>query len=173
MMYQGVGTEVNRLWWEALCLLEKESGSVPRLLWLSVARGFCFLHCLLWPPMFSFSLSKIKSFSDKVGAAAAPADIYSVSVESCWCGRQVQWADGFHDFIHDKSHSLGFPSGAVVKNLPANAGDARDVGLIPGSGRSPGGGHGNPLQYSCLERIPWTEEPGRLPSIGLQRIGHD
>ena len=39
----------------------------------------------------------------------------------------------------------------VVKKLPANAGDIRDVGLIPGSGRSPGGGHGNPLQYSCLE----------------------
>ena len=38
----------------------------------------------------------------------------------------------------------------VVKNLPANAGDTRDVGLIPGSGRSPGGGHGNPLQYFCL-----------------------
>ena len=41
----------------------------------------------------------------------------------------------------------GFP----VKNLPANAGDVRDMGLIPGLGRSPGGGHGNPLQYSCLK----------------------
>ena len=39
----------------------------------------------------------------------------------------------------------------VVKNTPANAGDVRDAGLIPGSGRSPGGGHGNLLQYSCLE----------------------
>ena len=39
----------------------------------------------------------------------------------------------------------------VVKNPPANAGDARDVGSIPGSGRSPGGGHGNLLQYSCLK----------------------
>ena len=39
----------------------------------------------------------------------------------------------------------------AVKNLPAEAGDARDAGLIPRSGRSPGGGHGNPLQYSCLE----------------------
>ena len=39
----------------------------------------------------------------------------------------------------------------VVKNPPANSGDTRDVGLIPGSGRSPGGGIGNPLQYSCLE----------------------
>ena len=39
----------------------------------------------------------------------------------------------------------------VVKNLPANAGDIREVGLIPGLGRSPGGGHGYPLQYSYLE----------------------
>ena len=39
----------------------------------------------------------------------------------------------------------------MVKNPPANAGDITDTGLIPGSGRSPGGGHGNPLQYSCQE----------------------
>ena len=39
----------------------------------------------------------------------------------------------------------------MIKNPPANAGDLRDVGLIPGSGRSPGIGNGNPLQYSCLE----------------------
>ena len=46
---------------------------------------------------------------------------------------------------------MGFPGGARVKNPPANAGDIRDVGLIPGLGRSPGGGHGNSLQYSSLE----------------------
>ena len=46
----------------------------------------------------------------------------------------------------------------VVKNPPANVGDIRDVGLIPGWGRSPGEGHGNPLQYPCLEN-PWTKEP--------------
>ena len=45
----------------------------------------------------------------------------------------------------------GFPGGAVVKNLPTNVGDARDVGLIPGSERSPGEGNGSPLQYSYLE----------------------
>ena len=39
----------------------------------------------------------------------------------------------------------------MLKNPPANAGDVRDVSSIPGLGRSPGGGHGNPLQYSCLE----------------------
>ena len=41
----------------------------------------------------------------------------------------------------------------MVKNSPANAGDIRDAGLIPGSGRSPGGRHGNSLQYSCLENL--------------------
>ena len=41
----------------------------------------------------------------------------------------------------------------VVKNLPANAGDLRDADSILGSGRSPGGGRGNPLQYSCLENL--------------------
>ena len=41
----------------------------------------------------------------------------------------------------------------VIKNLPANAGDIRDKGSIPGLGRSPGGGNGNPFQYSCLENL--------------------
>ena len=45
----------------------------------------------------------------------------------------------------------GFPSGTVVKNMAANAGDTGDTGSIPESGRSPGAGNGNPLQYSCLE----------------------
>ena len=46
---------------------------------------------------------------------------------------------------------MGFPAGAVVKNLPANAGDTRDMGSILGLGKSSGEGNGNPLQYSCLE----------------------
>ena len=118
----------------------------------------------------------------------------------------------------------------MVKNLPANAGDIRDAGSIPGLGSSPGEGNGNPLQYSCQEnpmdrgawwatvhgvaksltqlkrlsthsyaicffffklmlsnlekarathssilawRIPWTEYPGALRSMGSQRVGHD
>ena len=114
----------------------------------------------------------------------------------------------------------GFPGSSVVKNPLANAGTAEAVGSIPGSGRSPGGRHGNPLQYSCLEnpmdreawwaavhgvaksraqprdftftfyfhalekematyssilaqRVPGTEEPNGLPSMGLHRVGHD
>ena len=46
---------------------------------------------------------------------------------------------------------MGFPGGSVGKETAYNSGDARDIGLIPVFGRSPGGGHGNPLQYSCLE----------------------
>ena len=54
---------------------------------------------------------------------------------------------------------MGFPSGAVVKNPLANAGDA---GSIPGSGRSSGAGHGNPFAWE----IPWIEEAGGLQSMG-------
>ena len=60
----------------------------------------------------------------------------------------------------------------VIKDLSANAEDVRGVGSIPGMGRSPGGGHGNPVQYSCQEN-PSTEESSKLQSIGLQRVGHD
>ena len=54
----------------------------------------------------------------------------------------------------------------VVKNLPASAGDARDVGSIPGSGRSPGEGNGTPLQYSCLEN------PMDREAVGYRSWGH-
>jgi len=62
--------------------------------------------------------------------------------------------------------TLGFPGGSNHKESACNAGDP---GWIPGSERPPGEGHGSPLQYSCL-RIPWTEEPGGLQSVG-HRVG--
>ena len=62
-----------------------------------------------------------------------------------------------------------FPSDSVVKNPPASAGDAS---LIPGSGRHPGEGNGNPLQYSCLEKPMDRSLLGYSP-WGLQRVGHD
>ena len=86
-----------------------------------------------------------------------------------------------------KHLNLGiFPGGSDGKASAYNAGD---LGSIPGSGRSPGEGNGTPLQSSRLEdllekamaphsstlawKIPWMEEPGRLQSMGLQRVGHD
>ena len=66
----------------------------------------------------------------------------------------------------------GFPGGSVAKNPPANAGGKGDSGSIPGSGRSPGEGmatHSSILVW----KIPWTEEPDGLQSMGLQRVGHN
>ena len=67
----------------------------------------------------------------------------------------------------------GFPGGAAVKNPPANTGAVRDVGLIPGSGRSPSEGSGCPLQYSCVENS--MDRKAWLQSIGLQSrtVRHD
>ena len=63
----------------------------------------------------------------------------------------------------------GFPGVSVVKNLFDNG---EDAGSTSGSGRSPGVGNGNLLQYSCL-KTPWTEKAGGLQSMGSQRGGHN
>ena len=67
---------------------------------------------------------------------------------------------------------FGFQGGSKVKNPPANAGATGDTGLIPGSGRSPGGGNGNPLQYACLEN-PMNGGAWWTTSMGSQRVRHD
>ena len=64
---------------------------------------------------------------------------------------------------------IWLPRWLSSKESTCNAGD---VGLIPGLGKSPGGGNDNPLQYSCLEN-PWTEQPGRVQSMGSQRVEHN
>ena len=60
----------------------------------------------------------------------------------------------------------GFPGGSRLKNSPAPAGD---TGLIPGSGKPPGGGNGNSLQYFCLEKIPWTEGLAGATVLGVTK----
>ena len=67
---------------------------------------------------------------------------------------------------------VAFPGGSVSKEPACNAGDAGDTGLIPGSGRSPEGGHSNPLQYSCLEN-PMDRGAWRAIVIDSQRVRHD
>ena len=68
---------------------------------------------------------------------------------------------------YDKGASWASQVALVVKNLPANAGDARNKGLILGLGRFPGVGNGNLLQYSCLEN---SMDKGGLQSVGLQGV---
>ena len=55
--------------------------------------------------------------------------------------------------LKKENYFMDFPAGTRIKNTPANAGDVRDASSIPGSERSPGGGHGKPLQYSYLENL--------------------
>ena len=73
----------------------------------------------------------------------------------------------------NESRWKGFPGGSVVKNPSANEGDARDVGLIPGSGRSSGGRNGNPLQYSCLGKSHGQRSLVDDSPWGQKRVGHD
>ena len=68
---------------------------------------------------------------------------------------------------------MGLPGVLVVKNPPANAGDVRDMGSIPGLGRFLGQGHGNPLQYSCLENSMDRGAWQATQSTGWHRAGHD
>ena len=66
-------------------------------------------------------------------------------------GKMDLGESNFLTLLQNYSHQGVYQVTLVVKNLPAKAGDVRDAGSISGSGRSPGGGQGNPLQYSCLE----------------------
>ena len=65
---------------------------------------------------------------------------------------------------------MGFPGGSVGKETAYSAGDTRVMGSIPGLGRSPGGGHGRGNSSILAWRIPWTEEPGGLQSIGHKEL---
>ena len=78
-------------------------------------------------------------------------------------GKVGIWSVHFY-YNHEKPQHPGV---SPVKNLPANARDTGDTSSIPGSGRYPGVRNGNPLRYS------WTGEPGRLQSMGSQRVRRD
>ena len=85
-------------------------------------------------------------------------------------GRQLVYVVALYCRVElHRSIPLGFPGGSDGKESTCNA---RDPGSIPGLGRSPGEGNGNPLQYFCW-RIPWTEEPGGLKSMESQTVGHN
>ena len=75
-------------------------------------------------------------------------------------------------FNHEQTKNAGFPGGSVVKNLPVNAGDTGDKGLIPGLGRSPGEGNGNPLQYSC-QGNPMDRGAWQATLHGVAKVRHN
>ena len=77
-----------------------------------------------------------------------------------------------HTYIYTSWYMPASQVAPVVKNLPANAEDVRDAGSIPGSGRSPRGGYGNPLQSSCLES-PMDRGATGPQCVGSHGVGHD
>ena len=118
-------------------------------------RSFCLGHSY---PAGSFPSEGLCSLA----AQTPPQHVVSAPSPPCIpllpSQQQPSAQEKSREQINDRSwlHLSLPPEGAfqvvlMVENLPAGAGDVRDVGSIPGSGRSPGGGHGNPLQYSCLE----------------------
>ena len=136
------------------------------------------IDCFHSPDHFLFSsfwgwglLCWFQSWVDSLRVRETIPSFFSVGLRSQflslvrWKSKPV-WAEIFLgdynvdvvliQFVHQSS---SFPGGAVVKNLPASAGNLRDASLIPGSGRSPRGGNGNPLQYSCpgnpMDRGAW------------------
>ena len=102
---------------------------------------------------FPLQCMQVKSESEVVQSCLTPSDPmdYSLpgsSVHGIFQARVLEWVAIAFSEIQPQRIYLGFPGGSVVKNSPANAGD---MGWIHGSGRSPGEGNGNVLQYSCLE----------------------
>ena len=87
--------------------------------------------------LFSFYVHIIQFSSS---SSASPITLFRIF---SWSPPSVSWLE--------PGHLLSFLGALVVKNPPANTGNIRDMSLVPGSGRSPGRGHGNPLQDSCLE----------------------
>ena len=114
--------------------------------------------CIRWPKYwsFSFSISPSNEYSGLLSFRIDRFDLLAVQ--------------GTPKSLQHNSSKASIP-GASVKNPLTDAEDTRDTVLIPESGRSPGVGNGNPLQFAW--NIPWTEGPGELQSLGLWRVGHD
>ena len=114
-----------------------------------------------FPTFYYFCMGGRSAEVQSTQARHKPAGVFpgsSVPWESYWGSLSLS-------FLICKMRNNKLVSTSAVKNLSARAGD---IGLIPGLGRSPGGGNTNLLEYSCLGS-PWTEEPGGLQSMGSQR----
>ena len=144
-----------------------------------VYTGIIFLHQFIVLCRYSFFLYKLKVFEpsalSKISSTIFPRATAHFMSPCLSVSANSHNISNIFIIVRFVIMVQGFPSRVVVKNTPANAGDIRDVGSIPGSGRSPRGGNGNPLQYSCLENPMGkrTKEPGGLQSIESQRVRHN
>ena len=118
-------------------------------LWLSPVTAYLSVHPCLPCSYFLGPLLPHSFHLSWLSCSTEPSLSPEGNVEKCSFFR-----GGISNFLLNLNNTLDFRGvsqvALVVKNPPASAGDVEDMGLIPGSGRSPGGGHGNPLQHSCL-----------------------
>ena len=117
-------------------------------------------------------IQAIKSYNKELYLTLWSYTEFSLNTGSYWLCDLGQVPKLFNSHSFNNSWQSGFPDASAGKESTGHTGDTEDVGLMPGSGRSAGGGNGTPLQYSCL-KTPLTEEPGGLQPKGLQRVRHD
>ena len=119
-----------------------------------------WFHSLLWLRSGKVLGSETKCRTGKVGLGQNMKDFIC---HSAYLDFVLWWTRSQHRFFNKGAicSFLGFPGGSAVKESACSAGDVRDVGSIPGSGRCLGREHANPLQYYCLEnpmdRLCWTQ----------------
>ena len=110
-----------------------------------------------WRPLrrvkaqYGRNLGQVAAERRTVKDGTTPGTPISLSFNWCINRKSASTLTRFSLFALSFGLPWGFPGGASGKNVPANSGDVRDVGSVPGSGRSLGEEKGNPLQYSCLE----------------------
>ena len=133
-------------------------GRVVSISVLLLTVSSAFFLCVLWSPAFM-----VGTFSNILQPFVV-----------CPCLRRKVWKADYKYGVKlgRMCGLLAFPTGSADKESPCSARDTGDASSMPGLGKSPGGGNGNLLQYSSW-RITWTEDPGRLQSKGLPRVGHD
>ena len=102
----------------------------------------------------------------------SPGDLPDPEMESRSPAVQAPYQLSYKGSLSDIHCVTNYPGGSVSKESACNAGDRGDSGSTPGWRRSPGEGNGNPFQYFLPEKIPWTEEPGGLQSMGSHRVRH-
>ena len=152
--------------WAALSISNKKSSNAS----VHVSQRHVNINAYLFHSTHPFSVW-LGPFYWEVGSSFSP----QVWAGTCDHPERCRLTDSddtwFPMLSYRECEVIGFPSGSVVKNLSANAGDIRDVDSNPGWGRSSAVGKGIPLQSSCLE-TPWMEMPGGLQSMASQRVGH-
>ena len=179
------GEEEGSIWWRKMSSgrdthssVSCDEGVVVRRFWSlgpqkpASKMGFSRLQGRIYFLAFSVNKAQLCFFSSwsHISLTSASITTSSQAWSSCYLLLGTLMLHGTHTNIwSDLPILVDFPGGSDDKASAYNAGD---LGSIPRLGRSLGEGNGNPFQYSCL-KISWTEEPGRLQSTGLQRVGYD